>query len=783
MKTRKTIKKVLIHCVVLLLVSVLSLVVKAQDTNSANQGETANANNTTRTQKQESTKITDNFKFVFEIGGQFRDLNGERPSKLEEFGRIREGFIFRRFRITSNPADSPNFFRAIGRSPTEIDQQYLLDFGRYGTFRTTFEWSGAPHLYSRGSRTLFGGNNGIITIPDGIQQTLQNTPDATVPSVVQNIYANTPTITLQVKRETFSFRQTAQVSDYWSFRFNWLRYKRFGTRPLGTGSYERIGTATGDTFRVHSIELPEQLDYISDQVTFGASYVRKKWGVNFDYTYSIFENEIPSLTFDNPFRITDLQATGSGGVFDRQKFARGIIALPPGNHGHNIFISAFVDLPRNTRLAAALGWSFWRQDEQFVPYTLNTAVVTGVPAGLNITSTDSLPVSNLDGEVNVFTQDYVIASRPWKNWTFNLKYRRYAHDNETHEILFPGYVAFGESWWRSNISGVPIENEPPSFFKTNTSAEAIWDISKTFKWKVEYEWEGWVRRHRQAGRTNEHSISTQFTYKPTARFTGKLNYKYSDRTPLRYNAGVKEFSQLRMFDQAQRLRHDVDVQWQWSVRPQVGLSGTFGYLSDDYDQNFFGLVRNKQWYGSFDLLYMPKDNMTFYANYSRENYKNSLQTVAKTAAPYALENRWNRDEKDVLDNFGVGVTSYLMKEKMLVDLNYVFSNGRTQTTTVNPATPLANSVLNATAFPFPDVKTRFQEFNSDVSYQFANNWGLGVRYIYQPYRLDDFAWNGLTPYPITALTAEQTGTRFLLLDSRYSGHNAHVVSVYFRFNR
>ncbi|MDI1243451.1 MAG: MtrB/PioB family decaheme-associated outer membrane protein [bacterium] len=730
--------------------------------------------------KKETKKLADNFKFVFEIGGQFVDVNGERPTKYEEFGRIREGLAVRRFRIASNPANAPSFFRAIGRSAGEIDQQYFVDFGSYGKFRTTFQYDGSPHLFSEGAKTLFTGENGILTIDDSIQTALQGTPVPALPAAVQSLYSSTSasTISLRTRRHTLSFDQKVQLTDSWSLRFNWTRNQRTGNAPLGIGSYERVGTPIGDTFRVFSLELPQPIDYVTDQVTLGTSYITRNWGISFDYIYSNFKNDNPTLTFDNPFRITDLQATTGSGNFDRQKFARGIISGAPGNTAQSVTVSAFVDLPHNTRAAAALGWTVGRQDEQFAPYTLNSAIVTGVPAGVNVTSTDSLPEQSLDAETDIFTQEYVIASRPWKSWAFNARFRRFDNEVKTEPILFPGYAAYGESYWRSNIAGVLIENDPKSFARSNVITEAAWEINKVFRLKLEYGWEGWERHHRQAERTNEHSFSTQLTIKPTAQFTSRVNYKYSDRTPEFYDPGVLEYSGLRMFDQSARKRQDLDWQWQWAIRPQIGLSGTAGYLDDDYDENFFGLVKYTQWYGTVDLMYMPKDNMTLYANYARENYKNSMQTIAKNAVPWDLNNRWNRDERDVLDNFGIGITAYAMKEKLFLDLNYVYSNAKTRTITANPGTPAANTVLSATAFPFPDVKSRLQEFDSDVSYQFGDRWGLGVRYKYQPYSLDDFAVNGLSPYPINALPAEQEGSRFLLLDSRYSSHKAHLLTVY-----
>lgn len=786
MKTEIKPKGMLICLVALLVVVFLPAASRAQEADAAAVQETApSADAKAAQQTEESKRLRDNFRYFFEIGGQFRSVSGERPTKFEEYGQTRRGLIARRFGVSSNPAGSPDYFRFLGRDVSELDQQYLLEFGRFGLSRTKIEWNGYSHLYSRGSRSLFNssGRDGVLTVDDQIQTTLQNTPTASVPAVVQNLYANAPFIEQKSKRNTLNLEQSFQITQNLSVRLNWNRQWRRGNRPMGTGSYERIGTAIGDTFRVHSIELNQPLDSTTDHLTVAASFLKRNWGVNFSYTYSNFNNKFAALTYENPFRITDLQATGAGGVFDRMKMASAQMALEPDNHSQNITVSAFVDLPRNTRLAGAWGWSFWRQDEGFLPYTLNTAIVTGVPAGLNLTSPNSLPEQSLDGEVNTFTQDYLIASKPWKSWTFNVHYRRYDNDNNSRQIHFPGYVGFVESFWRTNIAGVPIENEVQSFTRSNTRAEAIWDISKKYRWKIGYEWEGWLREHRQTTHSNEHSLSTQFTYNPTGRLNSRLTYEYSSREPGLYNPGVKEFALLRMFDQARRLRHDADWQWQWAINPRVGISGTLGYLSDDYDQNYFGLVRYSQWEGSFDLLYMPKDDTTFYVNYSRENYKNSLQLIAKTAVPFDFNNRWNRDQRDTLDNFGVGVTTYLMKGKMYLDLHYVFSNAVTKTTTVNPATPTPNSILNALAQPFPDVKSRLQEVNSDISYEFKNNIALGFRYIYQPYSLDDFAWNNLSPYPINQLPPENDGTRYLLLDSRYSSHNWHVFGVYLRFGK
>jgi MtrB/PioB family decaheme-associated outer membrane protein len=617
--------------------------------------------------------------------------------------------------------------------------------------------------------------------------------------------------TIRQTRQTLSISQTFQVTPHWSARVNFLDYRRYGTKPLGIGSYERVPTPNaeigittniGDGFRVLNLELPEQIDSRTDQITFGTSYVRRHWGVNFDYTFSRFDNRVESLTFDNPFRLTDKQGTSSGN-FNRLEFAHGIFAEEPDNRSHSFLISAFVDLPGHSRLAGAFGWSFWRQDSQFLPFTLNTAITANnLPAGVTPTSLSALPRQSLEGEVDTFSTDQVFASRPAKNFSFDIRYRSYDYNNKTPDILFPGYAAFSEAFWRTSIVGSfgteLIENKPVSFHRQNFIAEGVWDVAKWLKWQLEYQWEGWDREHRQVANSNENTFGTQLSYKPNNKFDGKLIYRYSDRTPQAYDPGVLEFQQLRLFDQAKRIRHNANVQWQYAVTPTVGVSGTFSYLRDNYDKNFFGLVRYLQGQGSVDLLYTANEKTTFYANYSRERYSSLLQSITKTGAPFqqvnpsspcftpnCFLNRWNREDRNVNDSFGIGVTTYLAKDKLFFDANYALSLSNDRITTVNPSAVVSTAALNATAFPFPDVKSNYHEVNVDTNYQLKDNLALGFRYIFEPYRLDDLQWNGLNPYPFERLPAEQEfpTSRPLLLDSRYSTHNAHVFSVYLRFQK
>jgi MtrB/PioB family decaheme-associated outer membrane protein len=779
---------------------ILSLLALTQISAAQNASSTPSPSISEEQKSEAETRpgLWNNFHYVFEAGGQFRDVDGDRPSKFEQYKDVRKGFIFRRFNIYSNPAGERSYFYFVGRNASELDQQYRIEGGSYGRFRTKVDWSAQPLLYSRGASTLLTSTApGVYTVPDAIQQNLQSldppftnattTPNPALIAAVRTYFSTSAnTIDVRTQRQTLSVSQEISLTKNWKVRFRVVDYRRFGERGIGTGSYERTGTSLGDTFRAHLLELPGELSYRTTTFTVGTSYVTRNWGVNFDYKFQKFSNEIESYVYDNPFRITDQQANSSG-AYNRMAFARGIHGASPDNKSFGFMITAFVNLPRDSRWAGAFGWNRWKQDAPFLPYTLNTAIVASNLGGQSPTNLSTLPEESLKGAVDSITLDQLFTTQLLKNLRLNLHYRSYNYRNKTEEILFPGYAAYLESAWRTSIVGSYgtrlIENEPVSYLKQTATGEIDWEITDYLKWRGEYEWEGWNAENRQVARSNEHKFGTFLTYKPTKKIKTDLDYRYQTRKPQSYYVGPLENQSLRMFDQAQRLRHDVRFKWQWALTPQLGVSGNFNYLSDDYDDNFFGTSQYIERSASVDLLYNPRENMTLYANYSREHYNTSLQSIAKTAVPFDIRNRWNRDDRNINDNFGIGLTTYLAKSKWFVDVNYAYNSGRNLITTAN-LTPLApTALLNAAAFDFPESKITFQEFSLDANYQVSPNVAIGFRYFYEPFRLDDWQLNGLDAYPVDQLAPETDGRRFLLLNSRYTDHNAHIFSFYIRFGK
>ena len=99
----------------------------------------------------------------------------------------------------------------------------------------------------------------------------------------------------------------------------------------------------------------------------GAEYVKNPWLLRGGYTGSWFHNDVTSVSFDNPYRLTDSAAVPGRG--------RLVAAAEQLAIGVNGLVSA--KLPWHSR-ASAYGSTGMLEDagDQMIPQTINTALTT-----------------------------------------------------------------------------------------------------------------------------------------------------------------------------------------------------------------------------------------------------------------------------------------------------------------------------------------------------------------------------------------------------------------------
>jgi len=722
-------------------------------------------------------------RFKVTLGGDIRDLTNRKSSKFELTREVPSGFFLRSLFFDAERPGRPYYFSLSGTEAGERDQRFRLVFERFGKARTDLRLEQFPRFSADNIQSLYtGGGNGLLLVPDVVQSQFQAALDTDLPGLVRSTFAAMPFGRLRTTRRRLTLEQEFFLAPHWRAHFGLLHERRTGDQQLAVGSYERTGTPLGSTFRVLGLGLPEPVNYRTTEFSGGVSYERDRAFVRADYRASLFRNRVDSLIFENPFRITDLEGNPPAGSTGRWRFTRGQLDLPPDNTVHTLSFSGAYFFPRDTRLSGAVSFSFWDQNDAFLPWTLNTAVATGVPVGISPTDPADLPQRSLNGKVTIHTQDWALTSRLTDTVRLAFNYSLYDYDNNSDDILFPGYVAFGDAFWRSDISGNPVENELFAFFRQRSAAQVIWKPRDTLSWKNSFAWEGWNREHRQFGRTNEWVWKSQLIWKPVKWLYTKAHYRYGDRLPRgAYSSGL-EFSELRQFDQQHRIRHDGDFLFQINATDKVSFSGSYRYASDRYDERFYGLATYLLGFFVVDANFIPNDRFAAYANFTRERYRSTAKLIAKTGATdFAIPNTFERDVNDRVDSLGAGFDANFFDQRLTWNLTYAFAFSRLRTGTRNPFPIQTQATLDATAFPWPNSEEKFHEVRTTLSYRIRENVEAGVRYLFEPRSLQDFMWDIVFPYIFGFEAPESTALRWLLLDARDSSYHGHAAAVFLRY--
>ena len=534
-------------------------------------------------------ETTPRIKVTIEVGGQLRETEGSHPAKFQEVRDVPEGFFVHKLKLDYDNHDSPYFLKVRALEINQRDQRFTLDVGRFGKYRTQFVWDQVPHSFGTGQSFLQRTAPGVYQVSPTLRASLQaltlpdsvrTPPNGPLATLVRQELQTAPLTVVRLRRDQALIRQTYQPSDNVELfaQFSWLRNR--GTRPMSAGTFvRRAFPATppppadlGGIWEGIGQEFLEPIDQRTTELKVGAQFRGKRWSAGVDYSLSLFRNRISTLIFENPFRVTNEEGClpptppQTCGATNRFRTVRWQSDLTPDNDSHTITFWAKVDLTPQTQVRGLISLAFWSQNDAFLPWTLNTAIVPrhwdAVSPITNPTDVNQLPARSANAKMRNITQEYAFVNRS-ENFRFHAQYRSQSLDNQTPTLEFPGYAAFGDSTWRSartDFFNLPIENLDWDFRRQNVEGGFEWDILPKLTWKVDYEWEGWNRKFRDVNRDNEHSIRNRLDFEydfsgggrlsegkkasGAAREAGprsnttlrlKLDYRYSNRSALVYN--------------------------------------------------------------------------------------------------------------------------------------------------------------------------------------------------------------------------------------------------------
>lgn len=762
-------------------------------------------------------------------GVQTLDIDGDRAARAEEYRDLYSGSRLEGFALNWLDAADGWDMSLRGNNILQLDQRYALRLSSPGEVSVRADWRETPHVFGGGGTLLHKFEGDIFTFDSAFRQVLENAatdPAAAVPlaTLMPQVLTSTGReIATGLIRKQGSVEASGRVAPGVRVGVNAGSERVDGSRALAVGTYIRRQAVSGEAntgagyfdrerFVPRGIELPAPIRYRTSVYGLSASVKRDRAFVDAGWQTSRFKNGLGTLRWDNPFEGGSSVASSA----DRGRFAHAAMDLYPNNDHDRIHLTGGVSLPKRTRINATFAVATTKQNDPFMAFTTNEALmfpgadrVLGTADDVVGTSASLLPAASLDGEIKTTRTDLRITSHPTAALALNAAVRSYKYENNAAELFFPGYAAYGESYWRAGVGRRiagrdTLYSESAGYEKTVLSAGAGYALLPGLHVDVEYSTSKMEYDLRQVDETTEDVWQFGMRFEPLDWASGRLGYLVSSREFAgEYEIGL-ETSRVRMFDvwarDRDRVQADIslvpDDRWSVDLAFSDGKDEYPGVVTDPDPLPATGNIFASQPYGlnesgarslSAGVGYRF-DAVSLSAAFGHDTSKWSSLAVTKTTladdgVQFDPDNRWSREQEDTNDWVTLAATIYAVPRRttLLADLTWSHYEGEMKT--ANLSTPDLNS---AVAYDFPVFKTDLASARLGIKHAIRENIDLVANYWFEPFRLDDWQSDSMQPY-MQGVVQETAGSatdfrsedmsRYLFLDSRYSDYTVNAASL------
>ena len=730
-----------------------------------------------------------------------------RTSKFNEYGDVRDGFYVPRLDLHyDNILGSKNYVSLQSQKAVYRDQSYLASFGQHGKSKIQFRYDEIPHIYTNTARTLFVQTSpGVWSYPAAIRSAMQaaastdlpsliagtgafaaggaNCPSSTNCGVVTNATFITPSIIRKAGTLSFSY----DFSPEWNLSSSFWREHQTGLRPIGLIMNSSPSASATSGF---GMELPEPINYFNNLVRIGTEYGKRAWSLQAAYMGSFLQNNIPQMTWDNPFFLNnETVKTPLTGRMD----------LYPDNQAHYLTFAGAGDVTKYLRFMASITPGWLRQNDTFLPYTTNAAINTCGNGTQACTSLSVLPTASLGGSKQTLAMNYTLVTTAWKNVELKAGYRQYDYNNNTPVHTFTPVEG------DASDAGL-AENTAFGFNRKNVEVSGEWFFAKKSLVKAAYLGEWMDRSHRDAAHSLENTFLTAVDWVPHKDLLFRISYQHSNRKPDNYQdeqasdpatgnpvtcadtTTVFTADQRchRRFDEAARLRDRGDGFVEYSPTDKLTLSAFAGTLQDDYNRlggtnsqnplNFltgsaatvgpyflYGMLKDISYNYGFDIDYAPLTDVSLFAEYSHERYHKRMisrnrtppstgQDILTCSGCDTPNNDWESVAREPVDIYTIGTDTHTGK-KIYFTTYYSLSAGKGHVFSRPLGDPTITSGPNqflligtSAAVDYPETVNRNHEFVVVFKYKLTENLSPKLEYRYQQWDYKDYQTSPMTQY-------------------------------------
>lgn len=649
-----------------------------------------------------------------DVGIRGTDFTGD-GARYERYRDLGNGLFLDALQV--NRHRNGWLFDLAGQHVGRRDQRLSGNIEQPGKLKIQAQWDQIPMLMSRTTKTLFAdGSPGILTIDPVLRTAVQANVNA-----LPSIFANSARVFDTESRRHigeggFEYVASADITVRGNVRYT----DREGVIPYG-GSFGHSSL----------VETPAPVNHTLADVESSAEVSHGRLLLRTGYTGSWFHNEVTSLTFDSPFRATDLTTTPS----------RGRLSLPPSNSFLGVNGLASLRLPGRSRATAYLSLGSLKDaGAPIMPQTVNAANAGAIVA---------LPRSTVEGQARTTAANLTFTSRPNRYVDVSVGYRSYNYNNRTPEFLSTQRVSYDNAPVAETLGTEPfglVRNTFDADLRVTPVAAATGGIGFT---RLEEE-----RTHRIFESTTDNVLRLTFDSTSHTKVSLRTKYEHAQRRgkgdPAEIAAellAIGEQPGMRHFDIAPRDRDRVTAIGSLMLTGNVAVNGSVAAGKDNYLQSLFGLRDNTHRIYAAGVDATPLETVTLALSYSHERYRAlSRSRQATPGVQFDDPSRdWATDSADRVHS--VVLTGEIAKIGNKADLTvgYDFNTSRSRydylTGPVASRTLPEEASIPSTLPPpkeLPTVRSQLSRGSADLVYWLASHVGVGVSYWYEAYRVKDF---------------------------------------------
>ena len=693
-------------------------------------------------------------------------------SKFYEYRDVPNGAVGPYARLFGQKGDLRYDFSAVNFM--QDDERYRAKLGNE-KFRLDVDYNQIPHRFGNDGRTLLQGTKeGVWQLSDTLQGAYQGAIAAVPrPAVTYNFLnklvapglatANSVDLKLERQRGNVAFRLTP-TKDF-DIKFIYFHERRTGDRAAS-------GTAFGFG---NVVELPETLHYLTQD--FGAELgYNGSWGVvRAGFHYNWFNNSVETLSFDNPFRLTDstdASAYTSPGAGSIGGPSHGLMALPPDNKAWvgNVGATFKLHEKTHTRLNVDASFGDFEQNQSpFIPYTTNTAITTtsNPAAPFAASNSANLPAQHLDGKIKRTSFAAAFTSKPADKLSLHARFRDYSTTNDTTRLSFPGYVRFDGVW-----EAIPRISVPYDYKNQRFDVGADYDFGPV-TFEAGYRATTFDRTFRETEKTKEHAFVAaadirggswallRASFDTGSRSYEGLEIERSEDSSLQQPGapanllavpeGSKTYASFGCggapcnirFDQAAKDFDKIGAQLQITPgKGDVTFSVGYFYTKDNYKESQYGLLSASYETINLEADWSAGERTNVYAFYTHEKQLNAQRgrQSGATVSANPLDN-WTSNVNDGVDSVGAGAKFTLKPEKWFLDLfgRYQKVNGNNDIFAPPGGAPAAARPTTGVQDISRYDDTKIWSASAELRYQFAKAWTAGLGGWYEEYKIQDAA--------------------------------------------